>query len=105
MVIDNLEFVQGKEFTITELMLLYENSEFNLTLKGFSNKYEVLIHCFNTSHLNIQNLSAPMQICGFEIICNKSKGWERTSNYTIHDFEENRIEFLCENIEIIVLNS
>ena len=45
-----------------------------------------------------------MQISGLEIICNKSKGWERTSNYTIRDFEENRIEFFCEDIEIIILN-
>lgn len=93
MAINNLELVQGNEFTIIELVLSCENLKINLMLRGLSKENEVMIQCFNISHLNIQNLSAPMQISGLEIICNKSKGWERTSNYTIRDFEENRIEF------------
>ena len=104
MVINNLNLVQGKNIRIIELVLLCENSECNLKLKCLSEKYEVTIQCFNVSHLNIENLSAPMQIGGFEIICNKVKGWERSSNYTIRDFEENLIRFFCEDVEIMVLS-
>lgn len=102
--IENLDLVQGNEIKILELVLSCENFKIDLMLKGLFDKNNILIRCSNISHLNIQNLSAPMQISGLEIICNKSKGWERTSNYTIRDFEENRIEFFCEDIEIIILN-
>lgn len=100
MKISNLDLVQGNNIEILELRLSYEHSQCNLTVKCFCKNNEVMIQCMNVSDLNIQNLSAPMQINGFEILSNKSRGWESSSNYTIHDFEDNRIEFHCEHVEI-----
>ena len=105
MKISNLDLVQGNNIEIFELRLSYEHSQCNLTVKCFCKNNEVMIQCMNVSDLNIQNLSAPMQINGFEILSNKSRGWESRSNYTIHDFEGNRMEFFCEHVEIIKLTN
>lgn len=41
-------------------------------------------------------VSAPIEIEGFEIVDHSKDGWERDSTYEICDFEDDTIHFLCE---------
>ena len=43
----------------------------------------------------------PYQICGFEILDNKDRGWDKSLRYTINDFEDGMIKFYCESFEFI----
>ena len=54
----------------------------------------------NVSSITISNFSLPFQIQGFEISSNKDKGWEKTSSYSIYDYEDDKIRFHCEDIQI-----
>ena len=94
-----IEIIRGQKVEIIELSVACSNDQINLFLSICVNGTIFDIHFYNVSRLNIQDLSTPMEIHGFEIICNKQKGWEKDSNYTIRDFEDGRINFVCEDFE------
>lgn len=56
---------------------------------------------FNVSRLRLEEISAPIEIHGFEIIDHSKNGWERDSAFEIRDFEYNRVHFFCECYSMI----
>ena len=49
----------------------------------------------------MDELFYPMQIAGFEIISNSDKGREVSQRYTVRDYEDGKIGFYCETIEVL----
>ena len=54
----------------------------------------------NVSGVNIRDFSLPFQVQGFEIMNNKSRSWDKALTYRIHDYEDQKIDFYCENVTI-----
>lgn len=59
----------------------------------------------NVSSLSITEISFPFEISGFEVIDNSRREWENRARYTVHDFEDGKISFYCEQIEVDVAGS
>lgn len=93
-----LEGIQGEKIEIIKMTIFCVNEKIELSLSACCNNDRITMTFYNVSRLHIQNLSVPMEIHGFEIICNKQNGWERDSNYMVRDFEDGRILFFCEEI-------
>lgn len=55
----------------------------------------------NVSSLNIRDFSLPFQIQGFEIVSNKSKGWDNSLTYSVRDYEDDKISFYCEDVYLM----
>lgn len=90
--------LQGQEINIIKIDLECICGQIDLLLKiEFNNKIKT-IQFSNISMLTINDFSYPMCIQGFEIIDNKLKGWEESSRYRVHDYEEEAINFYCESI-------
>lgn len=45
-------------------------------------------------------LTAPLEVHGFEIISHAKNGWEKDSAYEIRDFENDCVNFFCESFKI-----
>ena len=41
------------------------------------------------------------KICGFQIMDNKNKGWDKSIRYTVFDFENQSLCFHCEDYEML----
>ena len=96
-----IDVIQGQEIQVVELNLSVYGIESVLTME-FLLKDEVVRMIFNNvSCLNIKDFSLPQQICGFEIIDNKDRGWDKSLRYTINDFEDGRIKFYCESFDFV----
>ena len=97
----SIDVIQGQEIQVVELNLSVYGIESVLTME-FLLKDEVVHMIFNNvSCLNIKDFSLPHQICGFEIIDNKDRGWDKSLRYTINDFEDGRIKFYCESFDFV----
>ena len=42
-----------------------------------------------------------MEVQGFEIVDHSSSGWDKDSRFEIRDFEENKINFYCEEYKLV----
>lgn len=98
-----LDKIQGKTVGILELLLNNMNDEIGLSIKFSLYGEVIMIKFHNVSNINLKNISIPMEIHGFEIICNKQKGWEKDYHYKVHDFEDDCIDFFCENFECYII--
>ena len=96
-----IENLQGKEIEVLELRLTAEELTPTLYMKTILDGRLITVVFHNVSNLSINDLSYPFQICGFEILDNKSKGWQSSSRYTVNDFEDGKISLLCENITVL----
>lgn len=90
--------LNGKSIEIISFCFYIENetTNINMCLKADETIYDIKF--INISDLNLKDFSYPNQIAGFEIICNKEKGWDDFSGYTVNDFEDGKICFNCEDI-------
>lgn len=91
------ENIQGEEIQITEIDIFREDDQLTLTLRFICNEKFHLVQFHGVSRVNIDQLSFPMKIGGFEILDNAL--WDPESRYRIHDLEEEKIEFYCESID------
>ena len=97
----SIDMIQGQVIQVIEINLSVNGIESVLTME-FLLKDEVVHMIFhNVSCLNIKDFSMPYQICGFEILDNKDRGWDKSLRYTINDFEDGMIKFHCESFEFI----
>ncbi len=96
-----IDMIQGKEIKVVEFNLTDNGLETVITMEFLLDNEVVQMVFHNVSCLNIQDFSKPYQICGFEILDNKEKGWEKSHRYTINDYEDGTMKFYCENFEII----
>lgn len=101
-----LDKIQGKEVRIINFNIFnddcHENTICIITLIECDIGVFKL-QCFNASQISIYKLSAPMEVGGFEILSNKEKMWEKSVRYRVHDFENEMVDFLCEDINISAL--
>ena len=98
----NLELlpVQGKKITVSQLTLTYENGECLVSMCGECDgiKYDF---CFiNASVIKVEPDGNGFVIEGFEIIDNKSRGWESDKRYFVNDYEYSAVSFYCEDFTI-----
>ena len=104
MYLDVLKFIQGQQIEILEFILNRVDFQLELSLKICCNNEMYLFVFNNVSNINMEDLSMPLQIAGFEILSNKSLGYDKAMSYRIHDFEENRLGFYCEDFDIFNLD-
>lgn len=91
---------EGRDLAIQEFILLQDNGMLNLTIKGATNGFAVIMRFYNVSRMYIENISIPVIIQGFVIISNNDNGWDRDSKYSIRDYEDGSISFMCEEFEV-----
>ena len=96
----NNNIFQGQQIEVIQFNLCVEGYQANLSMEFLLNKESFRLLFYNVSSLKIREFSMPFQICGFEIIDNKDRGWDNSLRYTIHDFEEGMIEFFCEDFAL-----
>lgn len=93
--------LNGQSVEILQLLLNREEVGVSLQLTLFLKGEAVSLRCKNVHGLKVDELSYPMQIAGFEIVDNSDKGWEANQRYTVRDYEDGKISFYCETIEIL----
>ena len=97
---DVFKDIQGQQIEILEFILNRVDDQLELSLKICCNNEMYLLVFYNVSNINMDALSMPLQIAGFEIISNKNLGYDKSVSYRIHDFEENKFSFYCEDFDI-----
>ena len=100
MKLDVLKHIQGQQIEILEFILKRIDYQLELSLKISCNNEIYFLVFNNVSDINMEALSIPLQIAGFEIISNKNLGYDKSVSYRIHDFEEDRLSFYCEDFYI-----
>lgn len=98
---ENIFFLQGKVIFIIEINLVCVNGTMDLLLKVKYSGESYRLIFRNVSRFSIDDLSAPMEVQGFEIVDHSSSGWDKDSRFEIRDFEENKINFYCEEYKLV----
>ncbi len=78
---EKAEIFQGNRIEVLEMVL--KNAVYQITF-------------FNVSRFRIGEVSAPLEIHGFEMVDHSQNGWEKDSTYEIRDFEDDRVGFFGE---------
>ena len=87
-----------------------------MSLRNIDNQLEILwkiifqndtwlLRFHKASLFSIRELSLPLEIAGFEIMCHAAQGWEKDMTYEIYDFEDDHVKFFCESYEIEKITS
>lgn len=97
--VEKIEIIQGNKIEILEMILKNVNNQLELSWKTYFENAVFWITFSNVSRFRIGELSTPLEIHGFEIINHFQNGWEKDSKYEIRDFEDDRVNFFCENIK------
>ena len=110
--LSNEEDIDYKKInTIDELHMYFDIDEngnivmflriiFLYSTNNVNHKLEILFK--NVSNLSLNSLNPPyIQIMGFEILVNNYESMAQNSKYEIRDYEDNRIYFNCQDIEIL----
>lgn len=97
---ERIEELQGQSVEVLELILRQNDDQTLLSMKISSQGKQKLLYFHNILNLKINNWCYPFAIYGFEIRCNKDKGWDGSSRYSVRDFEDDHISFSCENVEM-----
>ena len=90
------EIFQGKKIEIIEMALKSVDNQLELSWKIYFGNAVYWITFSNVSRFRLGEVSAPLDIHGFEIINHSQNGWEKDSTYEVRDFEDNRVNFFCE---------
>ena len=54
----------------------------------------------NVSSLSIKDMSFPFEISALEILDYTDRGYQRDKRFFVNDYEEGKISFFCEEVEI-----
>ncbi len=93
--------LQGQLIEVTQLHLTRAEDRTELLLTVELNQKTYSLRFLGVHSLSIDSFSYPFQIGGFLIEDNHERGWECAQRYTVSDFEEGRIGFYCEEIELL----
>lgn len=93
--------LQGQLIEVTQLHLIRAEDRAVLLLTVELNQKTYSLRFSGVHSLSIDSFSPPFQIGGFQIVDNLERGWERSERYTVSDFEAERINFICEEIELL----
>ena len=100
MYIEQLEGIQGNTIELSEISLVKEGNQLKLMWKFCCNNKNITMTFYNVSRLRMNNISAPLQVQGFEIVEHSREGWDNDSKYEIRDFEDDSVNFFCEYFNI-----
>lgn len=93
------EVFHGK-IEILEMILKNADNRLELTWKVYFENSIYKITFYNVSRFRVGELTAPLEVHGFEIINHAKNGWEKDSAYEIRDFENDCVNFFCESFKI-----
>ncbi len=99
MQINQTEIFQGKMIEISEMLLSNTDNQLDMSWEISFENMTCKINFYNVSRLRMENLSAPLQIQGFEVVDCSENGWDADSKYEIRDFENDSINFFCERFK------
>ncbi|MDE6110465.1 MAG: hypothetical protein K2F65_00980 [Eubacterium sp.] len=101
----DINILNGKEIFIEEFSLSNKGNSLELLLiiKFLDKKY--CAYLYDVSGVSLDDLSFPMQICGFDFISNQKKGWDWSSSYEICDFEDDKIHLYCKDFDFFELET
>ena len=97
---EKVEFFQGNKIEILEMVLKNVDNQLELSWKIYFENAVFWITFSNVSRFRIGEVSTPLEIHGFEIINHSQNGWEKDSKYEIRDFEDDRVNFFCEDFKM-----
>lgn len=92
--------IQGKSVFIEEMLLFLSDGQLQMRWTALCGGRSYLMIFHNASRVSLDDLSYPMQISELSIVCNRENGWDPDSRYLIHDYEDQRIRFYCEDFEM-----
>lgn len=78
------------------MILKNVDNQFELSWKLYFNNEIFIITFYNILRFRMENISAPLEVHGFEIINHSQNGWDMDSKYEIRDFEDDCVSFFCE---------
>lgn len=93
---EKAEIFQGNKNEILEMVLKNTDNRLDLLWKVYFKNAVYQITFSNVSRFRIGEVSAPLEIHGFEMIDHSQNSWEKDSTYEIRDFEDDRVSFFCE---------
>ena len=99
--IEKIEVFKGNKIELIEMIITTEDNQLCLFWKTTFKDRIVQLKFFNVSRFRMGEISAPLEIHGFDIINHSQKGWENESKYEICDYEDNRVNFFCEKFELL----
>ena len=85
---------------ILEMVLKNVDNQLELSWKIYFENAVCWITFSNVSRFRIGEMSTPLEIHGFKIINYSQNGWEKDSRYEICDFEDDRVNFFCEDFKM-----
>lgn len=94
--IDQKEIFCGKKVQIVEMILSNKEQHLELSWKIDLEGTIYIVTFYNVSRLRMNNLSAPLEVYGFEIIDHSQRGWETDSKFEMRDFEDDGVNFYFE---------
>lgn len=97
---EKAEIFQGNKIEISEMLLKNVDNQLELSWQIHFENAVFRITFSNVSRLRISEVSAPLEIHGFEIVDRSQNGWEKDSAYEIRDFEDDRVNFFCEYFKV-----
>ncbi len=92
--------IDGKRIEIKKLVIENADERLDMHLNVKVDDRSLNLTFYNLNSLRINDISCPFTIEGFEILDNKSKGWESSSRYTVNDYENGDLKFHCESFDI-----
>ena len=96
-----LENLNGQSITVHSFSVAQGDASLTITMSCTAQNGVACEILFDrVSCLKLGEVSYPFQICGFEILTNSARGYSRDCRYLIHDYEDGKLSFFCENIEI-----
>ncbi len=99
-----IKFLEWKDIEVRCIKMQVNDGHIDVNMKvNYENiDYDILFE--NTSRIKINIGGFPIKMFGFEIIDNKQSGWDSDSRYTIIDYEDNILKFVCEDISLISID-
>lgn len=64
-------------------------------------RYRISVRFLNVSDLNLIGIGNVICLGGFEIVDQKERGLDPAFRYFINDYEEGRMKFYCQSIEVV----
>ena len=97
-----IEKIQGKQIEIRKMVIerVDNQLEMSWTIYVDNEIYNVVFH--NISGMKIEKMSSPLEIQGCEMITHVHNGWDKGVKYEIRDFENDCINFFCEELNFSV---
>lgn len=97
---DQIGVFQGKKIEILEMIIKNVDNQLEVSWKIYFENAIFIITFYNVSRFRIGELSAPLEVHGFEIVNHSQNGWEKDSKYEIRDFEDDYVNFFFECFKI-----